>query len=270
MILVFDMGGTKTRLALVDNGRWSEIITIPTDRSAAGFAKFLGALQELAEGHKINAIAGGVPGQLRGEAGEFLVATNLPEWRGMPILERIKELFDCPVYVTNDVEMGGLGESKYGAGTEKGVMAYYTISTGVNAVRIVDGVIDTTISRYEIGKQVVEHARKQAIGLEPLVGGAALEKRLGKSPHDVKDPQVWEQVAEYLAAGLYNTTLFWNPQLIVLGGSMMRDIDVERVAEAMEQLPAVFDEWPKLVKATLGDEAGLRGALARLEQLGYR
>jgi hypothetical protein len=51
---------------------------------------------------------------------------------------------------------------------------------------------------------------------------------------------------------------------------MVRDIDLEHVAQQMEKLPKVFDAQPRLVKARLGDEAGLRGALARLDQLGYK
>lgn len=269
MILVFDLGGSNMRVALAQKGEIGEVLRIPTDRSAAGFGKFLGALQEVAEGHQIAAIAGGFPGQLQGEDGELAVATNLPEWRGLPLLRELKQLFDLPVHIANDVELCGLGEARFGAGITEGVMAYYTVSTGVNAVRLVDGDIDQTVSRYELGKQIVSNVGGEPQALEPLIGGAALEQRTGKSPHDIHDERIWMELERSLAIGIYNTALYWNPELVVMGGSMMRDIKVAGVAEALHKLPTVFEHWPRLEAAQLGDEAGVRGAMVWLEQLGY-
>ncbi len=270
MVLVFDLGGTNTRIALADNGEIGEVTRMPTDKSAAGFGKFLGLLEEVAKGQKISAVAGGMPGQLEGEDGLFMVATNLPEWRGLPVLKQVKDLFGVPVVISNDVEMCGLGEAQYGAGLREGVMAYYTVSTGVNGVRLIDGKIDSTISQYELGKQIVDHDKRSPQELEPLISGAALERREHKKPHDIDDPAIWAQEERYLAAALYNTALYWNPEQIVLGGSMMRDIDIAEVAREMAKLPQVAEAWPKLVAAKLGDEAGIRGAVARLDALGYR
>ena len=270
MILIFDLGGSKMRVALAENGLIGEILRVPTDRSAEGFGKFLAILQGVVKGQPIEAVAGGFPGQLQGEDGELVVATNLPHWRGQLLLKELKALFDCPVHITNDVELCGLGEAKYGAGSTKGIMAYYTVSTGVNAVRLLDGEIDHTVSRYELGKQIVSNVDGEPQALEPLIGGAALEKRTGMSPHDIHDQEVWRELERSLAIGVYNTALYWNPELVVIGGSMMRDIKVENVAEALHKLPNVYERWPRLEPATLGDEGGIRGAMVWLGQLGYK
>ena len=82
------------------------------DGSGAGFAKCVGELQEMAEGQKLMAVAVGSTGQLRGDNGELTTATNLPEWLGLPVVATLREQFDCPVLVTNDVELGGLGETR--------------------------------------------------------------------------------------------------------------------------------------------------------------
>ena len=270
MILIFDLGGSKMRVALAENGVLGEILRVPTDRSVAGFGKFLVALQEVTKGHKIEAVAGGFPGQLQGEDGELVVATNLPHWRGQLLRRELKQLFDCPVYITNDVELCGLGEAKFGAGSTKGVMAYYTVSTGVNAVRLMDGEVDHTVSRYELGKQIVSNVDGEPQALEPLIGGAELEKRTGKVPHDIHDQNVWRELERSLAIGIYNTALYWNPELVVIGGSMMRDIKVAGVAEALHKMPNVFERWPRLELAQLGDEGGIRGAMVWLGQFGYK
>ena len=269
MILVFDLGGSNMRVALAEKGKIGQIFRVPTDRSAAGFGKFLGVLQQVAEGHQIDAVGGGFPGQIQGEDGELVVATNLPEWLGLKLSRELKQMFDCPVHIANDVEMCGLGEARFGAGITEGVMAYYTVSTGVNAVRLVDGDVDQTVSRYELGKQIVNMVKGEPQSLEPLIGGAALQKRTGKLPHDIHDARVWRELERSLAIGIYNTSLYWNPELIVMGGSMMRDIKVAGVAEALHELPNVLEHWPRLEAAQMGDEAGMRGAMVCLEQLGY-
>jgi predicted NBD/HSP70 family sugar kinase len=149
-------------------------------------------------------------------------------------------------------------------------MAYYTVSTGANAVRIVDGQVDRTIGWYELGKQIINHDQKYPIELEPLVGGAALEHRTGLKPHDVKDPEIWRQIEHFLAIGLFNTALYWNPKLIVLGGSMMVDIKLDKLQVEMNNLPDVLAQRPTLVLAKLTDEAGLIGAAEMASQLGYK
>jgi predicted NBD/HSP70 family sugar kinase len=270
MQLVFDLGGTNMRLALAENGTLNEILRIPTDRSATGFARFLGVMQEVAGKHKISSVAGGAPLQLRGKDGEVMVATNLTAWLGLNFRKGIEELFNCPVLIANDVELCGLGEAHFGGGMKKGVMAYYTMSTGVNAARIVDGTVDLTMGRYEMGYQVIDHENGKAMSLETLIGGASLERRLGKPPHEVRDKAVWAGVERYLAAGLYNTMLYWSPQRVVLGGKMMLDINLDRVADNLRAMPKVHDEWPELALAECGDEGGVRGAVMWLAQNGYK
>jgi predicted NBD/HSP70 family sugar kinase len=266
MVLVFDIGATHTRLALASHGGLGEVWRMDTDTTAVGFARVLGALEEAAKGHKLAAVAGGIPGQLEGEDGRLALAPNLPDWVGLPVRARLTKLFDCPVYIFNDVEMGGLGESHDGAGISQGVMAYFTVSTGVNAVRIVDGRVDSSIERFEIGKFLIDTENGKPESLEALTGGAALAKRQGKPPRQVRDPAVWKAEERDLARGLYDVLISWTPELVVFGGSMMRDIDLKVVRRELEQLPSVMREWPRLEYAKLGDLGGLHGAVAWLEQ----
>ncbi len=268
--LVFDVGGTHTRVALARDGVLGKVVYIPTDNSTAGFARFLGVLQEVAGDNRIKAVAGGFAGQLQGEDGEIVIATNLPQWLGLPMTREITALFDCSVTIANDVAMGGLGEATSGAGSIDGTMAYWTVSTGVNAVRLVNGVVDTTISRFELGKQLVDMKASTPKSLESVIGGAALEKRLGRPPHEIHERAVWAEVERYLAAGIYNMMLYWNPEVVVLGGRMMSDIRLSEVVKELEMLPRVMEHWPELRLATLGDEAGLRGAVTQLGKQSHK
>lgn len=267
MVLVFDIGATHVRAAVVpEGGELGDVVRIDTDKSAAGFAKVLGLFEQVAQGHRITAVAGGMAGQLEGEEGRLTLTPNLPLWQGVPVRRELSRLFDCPIYVLNDVMMGGLGECHYGAGRRQGVMAYFTVSTGVNAVRIVDGRVDTSIVRYEIGRHIVEEQHGHVRSLESLVGGAALEKRTGRKPREIENERTWKAEERHLAVGLYNVILDWTPEVVVLGGSMMRDINLRHLAHYLDNFPNILEKWPQLKRATLGDIAGLLGALEYLDQ----
>jgi predicted NBD/HSP70 family sugar kinase len=257
-------------LALAENGVLGEVVRQQTDPSAAGFAKFLGVVQEMTQDRRISAVAGSFPLQLRGDGGEVVVATNLPLWLGLKVRLLLEQIFDCPVIIGNDMAMCGLGEANYGAGITEGVMAYYTVSTGVNAARIVDGEVDPTISRFELGYQVVNQVGGKRKSLEDMIGGRSIAERFGKKPPDIHDEAVWRELESSLAVGVYNTMLFWNPEVIVFGGSMMRDLKLDRVAAELAQMPQIMERLPRLEYAKLGDDVGLRGAMAKLEMIGYK
>jgi glucokinase len=262
MIVVFDIGATQTRFASVTNGELGDVVRMETDPSVGGFGKFLGALEGFIGDGKVQQIIGGMPGELEGDDGVLLLDANLPKWVGLPVRARMEKQFDCPLTVGNDVVLGGLGESHFGAGINAGVMIYLTVSTGVNGVRIVDGRVDKSISRYEIGYQVVMDQDGTPATLESRVGGRALEERFGREPRKVRDSKVWSQVEHDLAVGLYNTLLHWTPDTVVFGGSMMRDIDLSRVRDELGKLPHALPKFPTLVYAKLGDQVGLYGAMS--------
>ena len=91
-----------------------------------------------------------------------------------------------------------------------------------------------------------------------------MQRRLGKSPAAVKSAKVWSEHARRLAIGLHNICQLWTPEIVVFGGSMMRDVDLELVGREMSTLPHSLASVPKLEYAKLGDRMGLMGAVAAL------
>jgi len=264
--MVFDVGATHIRAALAEHGKFSDVVRLNTDSEAAGFASFLGVIEEMSKGKRLSAVAGCMPGQLEGDEGHLALAPNLPNWVGLPVGARIKRLFDCQVSVLNDVELCGLGEAFAGAGTMYGVTVYVTVSTGVNAVRILNGKIDPSIRQFELGKLLISAKGGRPESLETLIGGASLEYRRHLEPRMIHDPAVWKHEAQDLAKGLYDIMLAWTPDIVVFGGGMMKDIDLAAVRAELEQLPRALSDLPHLERAKLGDLGGLHGALVWLGQ----
>jgi fructokinase len=93
---------------------------------------------------------------------------------------------------------------------------------------------------------------------------------MGVKPYDIpQDDVVWDELAGYLAQGLRNTILYWSPEVIILGGSMMvgdPKISLEAVRRATVAVLDGVMPCPFITSAALADEAGLYGALALLQQ----
>ena len=106
--------------------------------------------------------------------------------------------------------------------------------------------------------------------LENLVSGTALEERTGQKPYDIpQEDAVWDELAMYLAYGLRNTILYWSPDTIVLGGSMIVGDPRILLKDIIRHTEDVLEDTvpcPKILDAELGDFGGLYGAMTLLQQ----
>jgi predicted NBD/HSP70 family sugar kinase len=266
MKLVFDVGGTNTRLAFVSRGKLGPIKRFKTDTSSLGIDYMLSETLDFVAGHKLDGVAGGLPGQIDHVTGRIIHATNLPNWEGQAFTSLFSERLETSVAAVNDVILAGLGEANYGAGRGFSIVVYFTFSTGVNGVRIIDGLVDRNARGFEVGAQLMSDDEGNVSTLEGLTGGAALRRRTGSDAKEIKDPAVWRQEARFIARGLYNSCLHWSPDVVVLGGPMMQDISIEDVTYEMHRHPDMVGGWPQILSAELGDERGLQGAISLLEQ----
>ena len=266
MYLLFDVGGTSTRIAVSYDKKTilePQVFETPREfnKGIKVFEKFLADLGN----PKITAVCGGVPGPLDKTKSTITHAPNLSGWNNKPLKSELEKLSKAPVYLENDAALGALGEATSGAGAGKFIVAYLTIGTGVGGARIVHGKIDANALGFEPGHQFI--CFESGRDLESYIGGIAIEKNYGKKPTEVKDPKVWEDISRWLAYGLVNTTVHWSPEIIILGGSVMKMMPIERVRFHFKNLLKIFENPPEVALSKLGDQVGLYGALAFLNQL---
>lgn len=274
--ILFDIGGTKTRVAVsADLEKLGEHVSFKTpDKFEDGIKKIIEAVRSLTT-EKIQGIAGGVRGRLMEEKEGVENDNVLAKWKGKSIVAALKKEFKAEVYLENDAAIAGLGEAIYGAGKGLEIIAYHTVSTGVGGVKIEDGEIDDANIGFEPGHQILDIDRT-ILGedmeptLENLVSGTAVEQRFGVKAYEIPQSDVlWKELAEYLAQGLRNTILYWSPDAIVLGGSMIVGdprIEVDDIRKYTVEAMDDFEEVPLITIAKLGDEAGLYGCMAILKK----
>lgn len=264
MHLLFDVGGTKTRVAVSRDGRrFLEPRVFPTPQ---GFREAVLAFrrvgQELAP-RGIRAVVGGVPGPFTKDKTAIAHSYNLPQWAKKPLKRSLERTLGVPVHLFHDAALAGLGEAVYGAGKGADIVAYLTVSTGVGGARIVNGSVDANAFGFEPGEQKIL-TTSDVVTLEDLVSGSAFQKRYGKPAYEVRDARAWEDAARLLAHGAYNAIVHWSPDVFVLGGPMITGspaISLPRVRYHLRRLNRVYPALPPLLKAKLGDHGGLYGAL---------
>jgi len=275
--LLFDIGGTKSRLALSDNlETFTKVDTFKTFNNPTQMLdKISDFIQPFTKNKLLLGIAGGIRGVLDDEKSSLSHDAILTSWVGFNLAEKLEKKFKTTVILENDTALAGLGETWFGAGQGVDLVAYHSISTGVGGVKITAGFIDETSAGFEPGHQILDIDRT-ILGsdisptLENLVSGRAVEERTGIKPYDIPPSDViWEELAGYLAQGLRNTILYWSPEIIILGGSMMigdPKIPLEVVRkETVKVLDGVVTS-PFITLAKLGDEAGLYGAMVITKQ----
>ncbi len=272
MYLSFDIGGTNMRLAVSKDGETiDQIKIVPTPQDfETGIQNIKQLADELSGGEKIIAVAGGVAGPIDKEKTMLVKSPHIDGWINKPLKKELENLFKAPVFLENDVALGGLGEAVLGAGKGFRIVAYLAIGTGVGSVRIVDGRIDRNTQGFEAGHQIIlpdgEDCNCGGKGhLETLIGGYYLERKYHKAASKIADPEIWNHVAYNLSLGLHNTIVHWSPEVIILGGSVTKSIPMDKVIGYVSDLLKIFPTAPKILTSSLG-ESGLYGGLELIKQ----
>ncbi|MCH7828333.1 ROK family protein [Patescibacteria group bacterium] len=268
MYLLFDIGGTKCRYALSRDGETIEkSVVIPTPPSYEEILLKFKEIQESLPPGELQSIAAGLAGPLDSARSMLVNSPHTPALIGKPFKRDVENIFKVPVSLENDAVAAGVGEAVQGAGKGKSIVVYMTVSTGVGGARIIDGRVDRSAMGFEPGHQIIDQGK--SLELEQLVSGSGVAARYGKDPRKIADKTIWDELARLLAVGLNNTILHWSPDIVVLGGSMILGdpaISLDMTRKYLKDILTIFPELPPVVKAELGDAAGLYGALELAKQ----
>ncbi len=274
MYIVFDIGGTRMRMATsIDGENLNNFRIVSTPKR---FEEALLLIKEYVSGlgsfSQDNLACFGIPGILSKDKSSLIFAPNLPDWVGKPIKDDLGKIINTKeIFIENDASLAALGEASKGAGRDYSIVAFLTVGTGVGGARIVKRFIDVSGFGFEPGHQIVDVDRtidEKSADFEGLVSGSGLLKRLGKLPQDIKDKNVWEEVEKLLAVGFYNTILFWSPEVLVVGGGIFENsyLSLDRIKLLTQNLLKNLSVMPEIKKGELGDKAGLVGGLVYIKQ----
>ncbi|MBN2502384.1 MAG: ROK family protein [Anaerolineales bacterium] len=294
MIGAIDIGGTKIAIGLFEqNGKLVAQNAFPTqperawDEALKEIRTLLVQLQKQT-GTELEGIGIGCTGPVDPFAGKLLHVDFLPRWEGAEIVSDLAGHFGVPVALENDADAAALGEYTWGAGQGRRTFLFVTVSTGIGAGLIVDGKIYRGLDGFhpEIGHHIIDpsgplcscgaHGCWESLASGPAMAQWFVENtpsdHHGPEPvtaqsicerHDVYAQKAIEREGHYLGIGLANMITIFTPEVIALGGGLMRsrhlfwDTIQKTIANACGLVPA---EKVIIVPASLGAHTGLYGA----------
>jgi glucokinase len=296
MIGAVDIGGTKIAVGIVDDsGRVLDRKEEPTDGTnyADGLASIARLLRETAHNAnvEISGIGIGSTGPVDPFTGQFGEVDFLPGWRMQNPVKDLAGMFKVPVALENDADAAAMAEAGWGAGKNKSRLIYVTIGTGIGGGIVLDGKLYRGVdgAHPELGHQVIDPAGPPcSCGFrgcwESLAAGPAMVAWMEANapadyPHrqgltakricefaeegDAVACQIVEREAQYLGLGLANLINLFTPDVIVLGGSLMKSehLFLEGIRKVIGSgCRFVPSEKTEIAMASLGEDANLIGA----------
>ncbi len=288
-----DIGGTNTRLAIVD-GVGRVIVDRQTDTPSGNQGDDLvdwldrayhACRDDLSMSPAPEAIGVGVPGILEPGRSAVLNAVNLPYIEGLPIRDRLVERTGLVTYVDCDTVTACWGEYCVRQ-KQPSRFAYLTIGTGIGGAVIIDGQVlrHTHHSAGHIGHLICntsEDARRCRCGavgcLEAHVAGPAIDEAaieaginegiagLECAVQDGNDDatKLVERLAAVLATGFINLAHVYPVDMQVVGGGVATGLPslIRQAASTAGQSESTLVPQKMRVELTaLREYAGVVGA----------
>jgi len=237
-----------------------------------------------------------------------LFAPNLA-WRDEPLRDHLEQRLGLPVVVENDANAAAWGEYRFGAAADVDDLLLVTVGTGIGGGVVIDGslmrggfgigaevghmrvVPDGRLcgcgnhgcwEPYGSGNALVKGAREDVAGGSLLA--QPLLERAGGDPARIDGPMIsalaaegdpfsieaFNELGEWLGAGLASLAAILDPTVIVVGGGVSEagDLLLEPIRTSFGRLLTgrAYRPVAQIRQASLGNRAGLLGAadLARM------
>ena len=237
-------------------------------------------------------------GQIDPACGSVIVSPNL-HWTNVPFRSDLEEALGAPVRIENDVNAATYGEWRFGLERPARDVVGIFLGTGVGGGLILDGrlhrgssgvggeVGHITLNPYGYpcrcgnrgcfetycgGSYVAERAREKLREgyrgtLWDVIEGQPRDLHLGHIEKaaglgDEYCAAVWEEIVEYLGAGMQTIANLLNPEVIILGGGVVmgteRLVDEARTVMERRAMTGTLAGL-RVVKGRLGEDAATMG-----------
>ena len=250
---------------------------------------------------ELNAIASCAPGVIDQDRGIVLFTPNLP-WRNYDIAGAMRKRFGVPFFVGNDVNLGVLGEYKFGAAQGYRNIVGFFPGTGLGGGLILDGKLFTgnqckaaeyghmildpegplcgcgqrgCLEAFSSKKGMSDYIRQQVsrgrecLLAEDVANGAIFRSKKLKKALAAGDKVAMEAVdraCHYLAIATGNMINTISPDLVLYGGGIMEAMGElflgKILAEVDRYCIPSIRPTVELKIASLGDDSILYGDLA--------
>jgi glucokinase len=287
-----------------DRGRLRTVVRHPTEAARGRqhvINRIVATVAEALEADgtptgRVHALGIGLPGPVDPAAGLVISPANLPGFRNVPLNRILTRATRIPSYLHHDAHLAALGEHRRGAARGASELIYVTVSTGIGAGILLRGELYAGAHGIagEVGHIVVQRDGPLCTCgnrgcLEAIASGTGIARAAresspetpGSALHGLLQPQaedvvraaragdelataILENAGTYLGLAMGTLVNLFNPQLIVLGGSVIKagQFLLSPMRDSMNA-----SSWKaarrglRIVRPALGDDVGLIGAV---------
>jgi len=248
---------------------------------------------------QIKTIGIGAPGAVDSESGKVIFAPNLG-WNDVPLKKELEKLLERPVLLENDCNVCTLGVYEVELKAKPRDVVGIFLGTGIGGGLILEGKLYSGFNRTagEIGHMVLEvSGPKCGCGnkgcFEALASRTAIFRKikeavkegqktlltemLGPELEDLRSgdlrkaikrgdkfvEHIVEEAAEYTGIAVSNLINILNPEVVVIGGGLVEQLEDEMLAiiveTAMDYAMPGTTKGIEIIATRLGDDAGITG-----------
>lgn len=262
-------------------------------------ARMVASAKAVAGDRNVVAVGISTPGPTRTLDGVVTTPPNLPGWQDVPLARLISDRMGVPAWIENDVNAGALAEHRLGAGRGKQHLVMIAPGTGVGGGLVLDGrlyrgasggagevghmqmdpsgprcgcgrhgCLEALASGRALGEQAMAIARSEPDGLVAQLAAEAGEEPDARILNDAAEQgdesamTAIMQAGRYFGEGLTNLIDLFNPEVIVVGGSLRKSHLYYQSALSIAR-PQAFPQHAAdvtIVEAELGDNSPAIGA----------
>jgi glucokinase len=291
--LCFDIGGTFIKYGVVDiEGKilYKNKILTPKDNCKINIPNIICCqTKELKNKYTIDNIGISTAGQVDSSSGEIIFAAdNIPGYTGTNFKAIVNDKLGMKCYVENDVNSAALGELWLGSGKGENSFLCITLGTGIGGAIIINKTLykgaggnagelghmiinengekcacslNGCYERYASTSALVRaYAKAKEIDVEGINGQEVISKVISGDKIAIR---VYDEFIDHVVSGLVGITHIIDPGLIIIGGGISEAGEMflsEINKRFKKKVIASYSKYTRIVKAALGNDAGLIGA----------
>ncbi|TMC08049.1 MAG: ROK family transcriptional regulator [Chloroflexi bacterium] len=258
--------------------------------SVAGVARAVVAEAGLSWDQVVHTLIGS-PGVFDSKGGRVQFAPNLPGWGRAGLVEELRRALGSSLDLENDANLAAIGEGAFGAGVGVGTFVFLTVGTGLGMGVVVNGRLHRgargaagEVAFLPVGadgepgapQASAPAANRRGLFEEAAAADAVVRTAVALGMTGARSAQAVFEAArrgdpaarravelegERLALAVAAVAAVLDPELVVLGGGIGRNLDLLQDA-LVRRLHEVTPLRPAVVVSQLGDDVVLRGAIA--------
>lgn len=281
--IAIDIGGTSIKHGIISADGNVQQHGETASEARLGAARLMETVAIVIEGYLQGESFAGIcistAGVVDDVAGTIIHANeNIPGYTGTDVKGYFEERFNLPTEVENDARCAGLSEACVGAAKNSRIAVCLTIGTGVGGAVVINKEVFHGAGNFagEVGyMQLADGDFERSGSTTALIHTVANAKNVTPETLDgIKvfqmaadgDPdalQAIEQICDRIAYGIANICYLINPDIVVLGGGVVKQWDVlyPLIRQSLDQylLPKISATL-RIEPAQNGNLAGMLGA----------